>query len=87
MGRSIQTKRQRYVPTRNNRNMKTAILTLIALLCISTVTVANASERYTLRDSQGRLSGSVVINGPKITVRDKAGRITGTVVKPTGRKR
>jgi hypothetical protein len=70
-----------------NTNMKTAIITFIALLCISTVTVANAGERYTLRDSSGRISGSVVINGPKITVRDKAGRITGTVTKPAGRKR
>ena len=50
------------------------------LLCISTVTVAQATERYMLRDTQGRLQGSLVITGPKITVRDASGRVTGSAV-------
>lgn len=57
--------------------MKTAIF----LLCIlATVPVAQATERYTLRDTQGRLQGSLVITGPKITVRDASGRVTGSAV-------
>ena len=60
--------------------MKTATITLFTLLCISTVTVAQATERYTLRDTQGRLQGSLVITGPKITVRDASGRVTGSAV-------
>lgn len=57
--------------------MKTAIF----LLCIlATGTVAQATERYTLRDTQGRLQGSLVITGPKITVRDASGRVTGSAV-------
>ena len=64
----------------NGTNMKTATITLFMLLCISTVTVAQATERYTLRDTQGRLQGSLVITGPKITVRDASGRVTGSAV-------
>jgi hypothetical protein len=59
--------------------MKTAIITLFALLCILPVTI-QANERYTLRDTQGRLQGSLVITGPKITVRDASGRVTGSAV-------
>jgi hypothetical protein len=59
--------------------MKTAIVTFFTLLCILPVTI-QAAERYTLRDTQGRLQGSLVITGPKITVRDASGRITGSAV-------
>lgn len=59
--------------------MKTATITLFTLLCILPVTI-QATERYTLRDTQGRLQGSLVITGPKITVRDASGRVTGSAV-------
>ena len=59
--------------------MKTAIITLFTLLCILPVTI-QAAERFTLRDTQGRLQGSLVITGPKITVRDASGRVTGSAV-------
>lgn len=62
-----------------DRNLKTAIVTLGMLLCILPVTI-QATERYTLRDTQGRLQGSLVITGPKITVRDASGRVTGSAV-------
>jgi hypothetical protein len=58
--------------------MKTAIVTLFMLLCISTAAVAQ--DRVVIRDSQGRISATVKSDSSgKLVLRNHRGQITGSI--------
>jgi hypothetical protein len=77
MATSIRTQPLKSEQIRNNRNVKTAIVTLCLLLCINTVT---ANDRITIRDKAGRIQSTIQSSGNgRLVVRNQRGQITGSV--------